>query len=561
MAKASAPMAPDGRRRMADDNTDDDDQVDLLDDSDAATRLGYAGDTTPPSSEAVGPPPEQEGVPTPEELRAKSKVSSAATGTDTTDPLGSTLGKAGKSASALGESIRSSGTVTPDDPLRSAITGIRNYLTGQDAASKQDLNVALQQANPDGTLSPDVAIHKAIADTEDPYQKDALMKRGMHTYREARALARDALEGGAHRAPNVGQSDAFLNEGMKYLPDGNAIQLTRHQNGIVATISRLGTDKQDVINMTPQQYSAWLHSDASDADNLMRGDVADSMRKIAASERGAAGPGGPPTTAAVARPNVGPDYGPTPSQLTGAGSSPVGGKPPNAPVGVAAPGQLSPSASYDDIARNEAYAQAARGNEASVNPTVNPTYRSGNVMAQREDDLAARAQERRIAEAQGTSFENASNQLETARAGGFATEPLELRRDADGNLWTKDPKGNVVPYRQGGMKYATGEEVPSHTQGLSPTQAREFANRLPVQPGPQQAAVGGMPAPRPAPPRAAAGGGNYDTEGHQIGQAGGNYNAEGQEVRPREEEPAPQRSHSGFHRHGGGHKRRRNQGA
>ncbi len=472
---------------MADDQDDQiqDTEQDVADDTSGG--LPETAGTTAPdsqyytptatSAESAGPPPVPEKKRTREEEIAKQQVDRDATGqksvlnkiqglfTGEPDTFG--IGAAAREGMAAGDR---------NDPLSSAVNGIRDWLTGKNASSKADLSAAIQRANPDGSLDPSVATHKAIAEEQDPVRKDALMGRAMHTYREARAHARAASDNN-----HWDQADAFANEGMNYLPDGTKAQFTRHGNGVVATVSHLGTDKQDVINLTPQQYSAWLHSDASDADTIMRTGLGDSLRQATAQQRG--GEGGP--------------------SMAGAG---VGAQ------------QVTPNT----------------------------------------QDIAARAQERRVAEAQGTSFEKAADQLDTAQRGGFATQPLELRRDAEGNLWTKDPTGKVIPYTQTGMKYATGEPVPSHTQGLDPAQARDLANQPPVQPGPQNAAVRGMPASAPVapPPKPTR---------QPAAQSGGNYNTEGQQVQPQEEEPAPrpqppaQRSQRGFHRRG--HRRQHNQGA
>ena len=465
------------------------------------------------TSAAPAPAPDQQaGIPEPTdaERRAKTELKAATEGRDVNeDPLERAAGRSplnqlgdklgiGKKVGGLQESIRNEMQEDPADAGvvqkgSSALRGIYNYLTGQDAASKQDLSAAIQRVNPKGNLDDNVALHAAIAAEEDPYKKDALMSRAVHTAREARALARNAADNN-----HWDTADALVNEGLKYLPDGTKAEFTRHNGGVTATISHLGTDRSDVINLTPQQYSAWLHSPESDPDHVMQGSgggIATSLYAAAKQQHADAGPSAPSQAqmrdtqrlgpgAAKGGEDMGPSYGPTKEQI-----APDPRYAPQAPGSAAKPqmqfdtpdryGRTTEQRERDTTQRAQMWDRAAAGRDEAV-----PTQPGNDVMAQRERDLAQRAEERRVGARVAPQLQEHSNEIagqvldtqlgrykemEDARrqlsegkgvdmsrfgnAGrredyiGQAEQAVKnIRRDKDGNLWTQDPMGRVVPY-------------------------------------------------------------------------------------------------------------------
>jgi len=495
---------------MADDNTQVDD-------------LGNPIDT----SAAPAPAPDQQaGIPEPTDAQrqAKNELKAKVEGRDINeDPLEKAAGRSplnqiedklgiGKKIGGLQESIRNEMQENPDSNVvqkgGAALRGIYNYLTGQDAASKADLSSAIQRVNPNGNLDDNVALHAAIAAEQDPYKKDALMSRSIHTAREARALARNAADNN-----HWDTADALVNEGMKYLPDGTKAEFTRHNGGVAATISHLGTDKSDVINLTPQQYSAWLHSADSDPDHIMRGTggIVESLNRATQQQRSAAGPGAPSQAQmrdtqrfgpndAVGDQDAGPTFGPTKEQIAPDPRYAPQESGSNAPQHMQFDtpdryGRTTEQRERDTTQRAQMWDQAAAG-RAGPEP-----YRAGDtVMAQREQDLRDRAEERRVGARVAPGMQEHSNEIagqvldtqlgrykdmEDARRqlsegrnvdmGRFGNAGNRedyvnqaekaignIRRDKDGNLWTQTPGGKVVPYN------AQAADQQSHDLRINP---------------------------------------------------------------------------------------------
>jgi hypothetical protein len=483
-----------------------------------------------PIDTSAAPTPEpQAGIPEPEndaQRQAKTVLKAASEGRDINeDPLERAAGRSplnqlgdklgiSKKVGGLQEAIRDETKENPEgagivQQGSSALRGIYNYLTGQDAASKQDLTGAIQKVNPNGNLDDNVALHAAIAAEQDPYKKDALMSRAMHTAREARALARNAAD-----SNHWDTADALVNEGLKYLPDGTKAEFTRHNSGVTATISHLGSDKSDVINLTPQQYSSWLHSDSSDPDHIMRGNggIVESLNRAAKQQRADAGPSAPsqaqmrdtqrlgPGDTPTGSEDVGPRYGPTKEQIAPdpryAAQEPGSSAPPT----VQFDGPDRYNRSYDQRVKDTTR-RAQMWDEAAAGRAGPEPYRAGdNVMAQREQDLRDRAEERKIGSHVAPGMQEHSNEIagqvldtqlgryrdmEDARRqlsegksvdmGRFgnagrredyihqAEKAVEnIRRDKDGNLWTQTPGGKVVPYN------AQAADQQSHDLRINP---------------------------------------------------------------------------------------------
>lgn len=179
------------------------------------------------------------------------------------------------------------GPSNPNDPItkvRGGVKRIISYLMGEGAASPQQLQQAMVQADPSGQMSADdrnvVAVQRA-AQEQGPEAAWKLVQANRVAYNAKQAFAYAALNGTQQKRPDLNAAIDAANQAATHVLDGSSVQFAPAPGGVTATVTPPGGQPQ-TVQLSVDAFRRYLNvGGAGQYDRVMQQTVPQTLQALA----------------------------------------------------------------------------------------------------------------------------------------------------------------------------------------------------------------------------------------------------------------------------------------
>lgn len=148
-----------------------------------------------------------------------------------------------------------------------------SYLLGADAAPPQLVDAIERSIDPEGKLDPDTRHMAAIQQAAKQGGNEAAWQVLQHyrkKYDASKAFAAAALNGVGGKPPDIAAAAQAASKAYTYMPDGTSVSFQPGQNGVTATVKRVGSQQPfGNVTLTPEQFHEFVRGKAGQFDNVL----------------------------------------------------------------------------------------------------------------------------------------------------------------------------------------------------------------------------------------------------------------------------------------------------
>lgn len=208
------------------------------------------------------------------------------------DSVGTGMKKLGQT---MGRDIGQGVDEVKNNPI---VKRIASYLMGDGGLNPVVLDQGAAQVDPQGQLPPgdrNLLALEAANQKGGPKAAWAMMQTNRVAFNAKQAFAYTAIQGTPQKPADMNAAIDAANQAEQHVLDGSTVKFAAAQGGVTATVSMHGSSQPQVINLSPDQFKAYLNVGGDGQwDKLMENSVPATLQRLSQQQPARAGATPPP---------------------------------------------------------------------------------------------------------------------------------------------------------------------------------------------------------------------------------------------------------------------------